>query len=76
MPFPWGELLGVFVFTTGLVGFVRWRWPARRNLCAALMMNGILLLFVGASAWLRQPEGQAVALLILGILPVYVLAVR
>ena len=76
MPYPWNGLLGVLLFVAGLAGLLWRRSAPRRALCAVLMINGVLLLFIAASAWLRQPEGQAMALVVLGILPVYLLWVR
>jgi|YNPNPStandDraft_1061719.scaffolds.fasta_scaffold30577_3 NADH:ubiquinone oxidoreductase subunit K len=73
MPYPWSGLLSAFVFVTGLVGLLGWRSASRRALCAALMLSGALLFFVAASSWLGRPEGQAMALLVLGVLPVYLL---
>lgn len=70
MPVVLSELLGALIFALGLVGLL-WRRRPRLQACSvALVVNGALLFAVAASAWVRRLDGQAAALVLLGILPV------
>ena len=70
MPFLWCALLSGALVAIGLVGLLWRNAPLARAMSAALMLNGVILLLVAAAMEWRQVDGQAVALLVLGLLPV------
>ncbi len=73
MPIWCDAVLSALLFALGLAGLVRWELPARRGLCAALMLLGAAwLLSAGPSG--QRLDGWAYALLALGAIPAFCLA--
>lgn len=63
-------LLSGLLFGMGLMGFL-WRASGPvRGMSAMLMVHGAMLLFVAGAAQYESCDGQAAALLVLGLLPV------
>ncbi len=70
MPFFLCVLLSGALVLIGLVGLL-WRDVHLTRLAsAALMLNGATLLLIATATVLRQVDGKAVALLVVGLLPV------
>ena len=70
MPFFLCALLSGALVIIGLFGLL-WRDArATRAASAAVALNGATLLLIATATELRQIDGQAMALLVLGLLPV------
>jgi hypothetical protein len=60
---------GASLLLIGLVGFLWPRWDGRRSLAATLMVHGVALCSVGGLQG-DSGDGRAMALVVLGLLPV------
>lgn len=69
MPFWMSAVLSGLFFCLGLLGLAETRRTAR-IMGTVLMLHASLLLFVAAARDLGGLEGQAIALILLGLLPV------